>query len=687
MGSQRSKEDEVQKISTSLFFINFPDLYTAKDLFNTCTQYGNVVDAFIPNKISKACKRLGFVRFIKVFDVERLVNNLCTVWVGHYKLYANIVRFQRTPLNKDSTQAKNKYGENGNNTRDHNKDNGVKGFANSYAHVVKGGSQPVNVEVESTPTLVLLKFASEKSKKLFHENVGVSSWFSQLQLASMNFIIDERITWVEIEGILFKLWSENTFKRIASKWGVVLHVDDQEDGCFHKKSICIKTKVKMNIFESFKIIFHGKIFWIRAKEVPGWVSDHIKHNEEEYDSDCDSKEGDLKGGDVGLKSCSILGEDSDVKEVSETKFEEVLHKSNMEEASVRQMDMHSEDLFKIYDLLNKKHEDINKGPSLDNSLKYPLGFTPTDVTEEKGKKNGESEKESSECSHKVSKKGPKEDVAESICSGHFKKSEIPRTCGSILHLMDELVKVGQIMGYNMEGCLAQKAKKDWVKEICVKNKVNFLSLQEAKIEDIELFSVKMCWGNFAFDYINSASVENSGGILCVWDPSSFHKINATVSDYFVMIRGVWVKNGEVVIMGDFNKVCKNERFGSLFNMHGANTFNSFIFKVGLEEVLLVITLDRYLSDHRPILLRESQFDYGPIPFRVFHYWFEMEGFDKLVEDAWKGAHVEESNAVVNMMKKLIYLKQKIREWNNDKKKSAQNVKQVLKRSLLNWIRL
>ncbi|GKD35930.1 retrovirus-related pol polyprotein from transposon TNT 1-94, partial [Tanacetum coccineum] len=226
-------------------------------------------------------------RSIKVFNVERLVNNLCTVWVGRYKLNANIVRFHRTPLNNDSTQAKNKYGENRNNTRDHNKDNGVKGFANSYAHVVKGGSQPVNVEVESTPTLVLdddclnsqdlsnslmgrvkefaslsnlkmvlanegfdnieikylgefwvlLKFASEKSKKLFHENVGVSSWFSQLQLASMNFIIDGRITWVEIEGISFKLWSENTFKRIASKWGVVLHVDDQEDGCFHKKRI------------------------------------------------------------------------------------------------------------------------------------------------------------------------------------------------------------------------------------------------------------------------------------------------------------------------------------------------------------------------------------------------------------------------------------------------------------------
>nr|GEY80022.1 RNA-directed DNA polymerase, eukaryota, reverse transcriptase zinc-binding domain protein [Tanacetum cinerariifolium] len=35
-----------------------------------------------------------------------------------------------------------------------------------------------------------------------------------------------------------------------------------------------------------------------------------------------------------------------------------------------------------------------------------------------------------------------------------------------------------------------------------------------------------------------------------------------------------------------------------------------------------VTLDRYLLDHRLILLRESMFDYGPTPFRFYHYWLE-----------------------------------------------------------------
>ncbi|GKB07846.1 RNA-directed DNA polymerase, eukaryota [Tanacetum coccineum] len=140
------------------------------------------------------------------------------------------------------------------------------------------------------------------------------------------------------------------------------------------------------------------------------------------------------------------------------------------------------------------------------------------------------------------------------------------------------------------------------------------------MEKMEIFSVKMCWGNFAFDYVHSDSVGNSGGILCVWDPSSYRKKDVTVSDYFIMIRGVWLKTGcdllivsvyapqelnekkmlwdylthvinnwkgEVIIMGDFNEVrCKSERFGSNFNVQGANVFNSFIVNAGLEEIPL-----------------------------------------------------------------------------------------------------
>ncbi|GKF29360.1 RNA-directed DNA polymerase, eukaryota [Tanacetum coccineum] len=151
-------------------------------------------------------------------------------------------------------------------------------------------------------------------------------------------------------------------------------------------------------------------------------------------------------------------------------------------------------------------------------------------------------------------------------------------------------------------------------------------------------------------------------------------------------------------MGDFNEVrYKLDRFGSVFNVQGAEEFNAFIADVGLEEVPLggssftwchksatkmskldrffvsnsllnscphfsAITLERCLSDHRPILLRELNFDYGPTPFRFFHHWIELDGFSNFVSDVWKSAPGVKDNGIKNMAGKLKYLKGKIREW-------------------------
>nr|GFB35938.1 RNA-directed DNA polymerase, eukaryota [Tanacetum cinerariifolium] len=170
-------------------------------------------------------------------------------------------------------------------------------------------------------------------------------------------------------------------------------------------------------------------------------------------------------------------------------------------------------------------------------------------------------------------------------------------------------------------------------------------------------------------------------------------------------------------MGDFNEVCDNsERFGSVFNKQGVEAFNSFISNAGLVGVPLggcsftwcyksatkmskldrfliydnlmcscpsisSTSLDRYLSDHRPILMREIHYDYGPTPFKFFHYWFEIDGFDKLVEDSWKEAHVIDQNAYVKLMKKLRYLKEKIRMWSRLNKESSNSRKRNLKAEL------
>ncbi|GJR42946.1 RNA-directed DNA polymerase, eukaryota [Tanacetum coccineum] len=90
-----SKEDQVRRISKSVFITNFPDDFGPSDLWKLCGVYGTVVDVFIPNRMSKAGKRFAFVRFIRVVDMDRLIGNLCTLWVGRFHIHANAVRYER----------------------------------------------------------------------------------------------------------------------------------------------------------------------------------------------------------------------------------------------------------------------------------------------------------------------------------------------------------------------------------------------------------------------------------------------------------------------------------------------------------------------------------------------------------------------------------------------------------------
>nr|GFD03483.1 RNA-directed DNA polymerase, eukaryota [Tanacetum cinerariifolium] len=66
---------------------------------------------------------------------------------------------------------------------------------------------------------------------------------------------------------------------------------------------------------------------------------------------------------------------------------------------------------------------------------------------------------------------------------------------------------------------------------------------ETKMKDISLIDVKCCWGNYAFEYVYSPAVGNSGGILCVWEKSAFKKNNSTIFDFFVVIGGSWLCSG------------------------------------------------------------------------------------------------------------------------------------------------
>nr|GFA60846.1 nucleotide-binding alpha-beta plait domain-containing protein [Tanacetum cinerariifolium] len=225
---------------------------------------------------------------------------------------------------------------------------------------------------------VMLSFMSVKSLRAFRDNVSVGSWFTQVKQATMDFTTEERIAWVEVEGIPFKLWSGNTFKRVAAKWGRLLDIDDQEDECFHSKRLCIHTKKMGSIDEDFKICYQGKVFLIRAKEMPGWVPDFLNDSEDDERDEEEYKDGESKNEDNG-----IGGNVSDEEEVPDTVFETMGDNSGNEvKGGVKSQVVASEDPFNIYSLLNDKKEKEIKNAKSDDSMEYPPGFTPADHNED-----------------------------------------------------------------------------------------------------------------------------------------------------------------------------------------------------------------------------------------------------------------------------------------------------------------
>nr|GEZ66511.1 nucleotide-binding alpha-beta plait domain-containing protein [Tanacetum cinerariifolium] len=274
-------------------------------------------------------------------------------------------------------------------------------------------------------------------------------------------VLDERVIWVEVEGVPCKWWSRNTFSRIASRWGTLLNGEELEEEDYYSNRICIRTKLKTVVFDTFKMVYRGMTCWVHAIEVPGWVPDFEEDGEKGYDVNDGSHEDDMhEGASKNLKD--VKGE-SDREEVPETNFEEVPDKSIFEGNSVRQNDVHYKDPFDIYEILNKKRDGKNIDDKHGDSLKYPLGFTPNeegDVPVEKvdnwsdeNRVNDGQEDRVCVGQHVHERVEVSNDTHESTCSGHFKKSKVPRKGGSILELIDDLVNVGQTMGYDMTGCI------------------------------------------------------------------------------------------------------------------------------------------------------------------------------------------------------------------------------------------
>nr|GEX57567.1 hypothetical protein [Tanacetum cinerariifolium] len=263
---------------------------------------------------------------------------------------------------------------------------------------------------------VMIELDNEATKLKLLQHIGVNSWFHVLQATIHDFVSDERVVWVDIEGA-------------------------------------------NNILEKFKVIFKGKVYMARAKELFTWNPIFLDHKESEYISNDDSLHG-AKNKSVGSQHGEDdLVDDSDVEGVSETFFGDK-HPSpdnSVCNSSEKVVEQQSEDPFCIYDVLNKKPKGVAQ--DLDSSLSHLPGFTPEVSRQENDHRgvdlNTETDKVNTPLVHtKVMNNSQK--VQENVKSNEesaFNYSHNAHNGGSILEVLDDMIRVGQSMGYAMEGCV------------------------------------------------------------------------------------------------------------------------------------------------------------------------------------------------------------------------------------------
>ncbi|GKD71811.1 RNA-directed DNA polymerase, eukaryota, partial [Tanacetum coccineum] len=401
----RSKEDHVAHISKSIFVTNFPDNFGSRDLWKLCEAYGNVVDVYIPNRKSKAGKRFAFVRFIKVVDLDQLVGNLCTLWVGRFHIHANVVRFERP--SKNPKPAGNSYSSGHAQTP-----------PSSFVNVVKGNISYVPLTLPSTTSSLVLDDSYVYVRDLSRH------------AAADDFVSEERVVWVDIEGVPLNVWSRETFLKIGKIWRETIDIEENLVSSFARKRLCIITKKADNILEKFKIVFKGKVYMARAKELFAWTPNFLDLKESEYVSDDEAVLSDNNKSVRSQHGDDGLVDDSDEEGVSETIFDDN-HTSHINSAVQES----------------------------EPSLSHPPGFTPEAPQQEEDHsnddQNNDTDKANSPLVHsKVM--NTTEEVHENVLSNGesgFNYSHNSYKGGSILEVLDDMIRVGQSMGYEMVRCI------------------------------------------------------------------------------------------------------------------------------------------------------------------------------------------------------------------------------------------
>ncbi|GKD08753.1 RNA-directed DNA polymerase, eukaryota [Tanacetum coccineum] len=149
----------------------------------------------------------------------------------------------------------------------------------SYANIVNGAPIAKNKNssfpVFDLPALILDETCANDGDLSRHVKCGVGTKYDLLHPHWSEVVFHElqdgTLTLSSIEQCIIE--------------GELMDIEESAGSSFARKRICIKTNVAASILETFKVIFKGKTFMVRAKELFTWTPCFLEYKESEYASD------------------------------------------------------------------------------------------------------------------------------------------------------------------------------------------------------------------------------------------------------------------------------------------------------------------------------------------------------------------------------------------------------------------
>ncbi|KAL7204983.1 hypothetical protein ACSBR2_017996 [Camellia fascicularis] len=237
----------------------------ARGLYNIFSNYGIVMDAFIPNKRRKMTRsHFGFVRYSCSVAADIAVQKAHGLWCDDRALRVKMADFGKEsgplPRSNQAPQTRKVIAVNTMHTIGHQRNR-------SFAEVVSGRGGQTNA-------IRTIK-AYEEGNGLLYESVVVrlkafSSMDTFKEDITMRGFGEVKVRWRgwKRHGVPLNLWSFTTFRSIGETWGAVLAID--EDTLRLNSLHCGKVKIATSSMKPINHIINleckGTIYPVRVCE-------------------------------------------------------------------------------------------------------------------------------------------------------------------------------------------------------------------------------------------------------------------------------------------------------------------------------------------------------------------------------------------------------------------------------------